>query len=144
MPFFKQETLELAQAKGDLNTKEYLDAVKQTNTGTRKAIDKILTDNKLDAIIGPTNGPAVCIDLVNGDYDNGFGFSSPAAMAGYPHITVPMGLLHGLPIGLSFFSTAYGKRVISLSWAMLTSRRVKNVLSLLFKVDLLGLTEDVR
>jgi amidase len=137
MPFFKQETLELAQAKGDLNTEEYLKAVKQTNAGTRKAIDKILTDNKLDAIIGPTNGPAVCIDLVNGDYDNGFGFSSPAAMAGYPHITVPMGLLHGLPIGLSFFSTAWKEGdIIKLGYAyeQASKKRVKP----LFKVDLLG------
>ncbi|WP_184542443.1 amidase [Mucilaginibacter sp. FT3.2] len=137
MPFFKQETLELAQTKGGLNSKEYLDAVKQTNTGTRKVIDKILTDNKLDAIIGPTNGPAVCIDLINGDYDNGFGFSSPAAMAGYPHITVPMGLLHGLPVGLSFFSTAWKEGdIIKLGYAyeQASKKRVKP----LFKVDLLG------
>jgi len=118
MPFFKQETLELAQSKGDLNTKEYLDALKQTSEGTRKAIDKILTDNKLDAIIGPTNGPAICIDLVNGDYDNGFSFSGPAAKAGYPHITVPMGKVHELPVGLSFFSTAYKEAdIITLAYA---------------------------
>ncbi|MEZ2338876.1 amidase [Mucilaginibacter sp. RCC_168] len=118
MPFFKQETLELAQSKGDLNSKEYLDALKQTSDGTRKAIDKILTDNKLDAIIGPTNGPAVCIDLVNGDYDNGFSFSGPAAKAGYPHITVPMGKVHELPVGLSFFSTAYKEAdIIALAYA---------------------------
>ncbi|SDP23900.1 amidase [Mucilaginibacter sp. OK268] len=118
MPFFKQETLELAQSKGDLNTKEYLEALKQTSEGTRKAIDKILTDNKLDAIIGPTNGPAICIDLVNGDYDNGFSFSGPAAKAGYPHITVPMGKVHELPVGLSFFSTAYKEAdIITLAYA---------------------------
>jgi amidase len=118
MPFFKQEILELAQAKGDLNSKEYLDAVKQTNVGTRKVIDDILAKYKLDAIIGTTNGPAINIDLVNGDYDNGFGFSGPAAMAGYPHITVPMGLAHGLPVGLSFFSTAYKEGdIIKLGYA---------------------------
>jgi len=118
MPFFKQETLELAQSKGDLTSKEYLDALKQTSEGTRKAIDKILTDNKLDAIIGPTNGPSICIDLVNGDYDNGFSFSGPAAKAGYPHITVPMGKVHELPVGLSFFSTAYKEAdIITLGYA---------------------------
>ena len=118
MPFFKQETLELAQSKGDLTSKEYLEALKQTSEGTRKAIDKILTDNKLDAIIGPTNGPAICIDLVNGDYDNGFSFSGPAAKAGYPHITVPMGKVHELPVGLSFFSTAYKEAdIITLAYA---------------------------
>jgi amidase len=118
MPFFQQETLELADKKGDLNTKEYLDAVKTTTTITRTSIDKILTENKLDAICAPTNGPAGCIDLVNGDYDNGFSFSGPAAMAGYPHITVPMGYTHGLPVGLSFVSTAYDEAgIIKLGYA---------------------------
>jgi amidase len=118
MPFFKQETLELANKKGDLNSKEYLDAVKNTTTITRGVIDKLLKDNKLDAIAAPTNGPAVCIDLVNGDYDNGYSFSGPAAMAGYPHITVPMGFIHGLPIGLSFISTAYDESgIIKLGYA---------------------------
>ncbi|WP_413666519.1 amidase [Mucilaginibacter sp. Mucisp86] len=135
MPFFKQETLELAQAKGDLNSKEYLDAVKQTNAGTRKVIDEMLAKYKLDAIIGTTNGPAVCIDLVNGDYDNGFSFSGPAAMAGYPHITVPMGLAHGLPVGLSFFSTAYKEGdIIKLGYAY--EQASKKRVAPLFKPDL--------
>ncbi|MDB5021152.1 MAG: amidase [Pedobacter sp.] len=107
MPFFKQETLELAQKKGGLDSKEYLDALKKSQTGSRTSIDKIMKANQLDAIIGPTNGFAVCIDLVNGDYDNGFSFSSPAAKAGYPHITVPMGSWHELPMGLSFFGAPY-------------------------------------
>lgn len=118
MPYFKQETLELAQKKGGLDSKEYLDAVKNTTTTTRNAIDKILKDNKLDAIIAPTNGFAGCIDLVNGDYDNGFSFSGPAAMAGYPHITVPMGYFRELPMGLSFVSTAYDEAgIITLAYA---------------------------
>jgi amidase len=118
MPFFKQETLELAQKKGGLDSKEYLDAVKNTTTTTRNAIDKILKDNKLDAIAAPTNGFACCIDLVNGDYDNGFSFSGPAAMAGYPHITVPMGAWRELPVGLSFISTAYDEAgIIKLGYA---------------------------
>lgn len=135
MPFFKQETLELAQSKGDLNSKEYLDALKGTSAGTQKAIDKILTDNKLDAIIGTTNGPAVCIDLVNGDYDNGFSFSGPAAMAGYPHITVPMGKVHELPVGLSFFSTAYKEGdIIKLAYAY--EQASKKRIAPVFKPDL--------
>lgn len=118
MPYFKQETLELAQKKGGLNEKEYLEAVKNTTTITRSVIDKILQDNKLDAIIAPTNGFACCIDLVNGDYDNGYSFSGPAAMAGYPHITVPMGYFDELPIGLSFVSTAYDEAgIITLGYA---------------------------
>ncbi|WP_183558068.1 amidase [Mucilaginibacter sp. SP1R1] len=135
MPFFKQETMEYAQSKGDLSSKEYLYALKSTSLGSRQAIDKILTDNKLDAIIGPTNGPAGCIDLVNGDYDNGFSFSGPAAMAGYPHITVPMGLLHGLPVGLSFFSTAYQEgEIIKLGYAYEQASKKRAAPE--FKVDL--------
>jgi len=136
MPFFKQEIMDQAQAKGDLNSKEYLDAVKST-TGARGIISKIMVDNKLDAIIGPTNGFACTIDLVNGDYDNGFGFSTAPAIAGFPHITVPMGFGHGLPMGLSFFSTAYKEAdIIKLAYAyeQASKKRMKPE----FKVDLLG------
>ena len=137
MPFFKQETLELAQKKGDLNSKEYLDAVKNTTTITRNVSDKLLKENKLDAIAAPTNGPAVCIDLVNGDYDNGYSFSGPAAMAGYPHITVPMGFIHGLPVGLSFISTAYDEAgIIKLGYAYEQASKKRTPPK--FRKDLLG------
>jgi len=106
MPYFKQEILETCEKKTDLNAKEYLDALKKS-TGARTIIDRIMTVHTLDAICGPTNGPACCIDLVDGDYDTGFYYSAPAAMAGYPHITVPMGQLQGLPIGFSFMARAY-------------------------------------
>jgi amidase len=137
MPYFKQETLELADKKGDLNTKEYLDAVKNTTTITRNVIDKILKDNKLDAIAAPTNGFAECIDLINGDYDNGYSFSGPAAMAGYPHITIPMGYWKDLPVGISFVSTAYDEAgVIKLGYAFeqATKKRVPPK----FKKDILS------
>ena len=107
MPYFKQETLEASQKRDGLDSKEYLDTLKGVSDGTKAAIDNVLKTNKLDAVIGITNGPACCIDLVSGDYGGGFSFSGPAAMAGYPHITVPMGTVHGLPIGLSFVSTAF-------------------------------------
>ncbi len=106
MPYFKQDILETSQQKGGLSTKAYKDALAKS-LGARKIIDDMLALQKLDAIVGITNGPAVCIDLVNGDYGNGFSYFSPAAMAGYPHITVPMGLVHHLPVGLSFFAGAY-------------------------------------
>lgn len=106
MPFFQQETLVLSDKKGGLDTPEYQEALQKT-TGSRKIIDDLLRENRLDAICGVTNGPACCIDLVSGDYDTGFSFSSPAAMAGYPHITVPMGLVLGLPVGFSFVGGAY-------------------------------------
>jgi amidase len=137
MPFFKQETLEQSQLKGVLTTQEYLDALKITSAGTRTVIDAMLEKNKLDAIIGPTNGFAVCIDLVNGDYNNGFSFSSPAAMAGYPHITVPMGAWNSLPIGLSFFSTAYNEPdLLKLAYAY--EQASKKRLAPKFKTDLLS------
>jgi amidase len=137
MPFFKQETLELAEKKGGLNEKEYLDAVGKTTGITRKAIDTLLKENNLDAIAAPTNGFACCIDLVNGDYDNGFSFSSPAAMAGYPHITVPMGYYNELPVGLSFISSAYKEGdIIRLGYAY--EQASKKRVAPKFKVDLLG------
>ncbi|AMR33780.1 amidase [Mucilaginibacter sp. PAMC 26640] len=118
MPFFKQETLIKSQAEGDLTSKEYTDALAKSTTVSRNAIDSILTTHQLDAICGPTNGFASCIDLLNGDYDNGFSFSTPAAMAGYPHITVPMGSWHDLPMGLSFFGTAWMEgELITLAYA---------------------------
>jgi amidase len=118
MPFFKQEILEQAEKKGGLDQLEYLDAVQKTTGITRNAIDTIMKENNLDAIAATTNGFAVCIDLVNGDYDNGYSFSSPAAMAGYPHITVPMGYFHDLPVGLSFISSPYKEGdIIKLAYA---------------------------
>jgi amidase len=106
MPFFKQETLISSEKIGGLDSKEYKAALVKS-TSSRKIIDDLLRLHKLNALCGTTNGLACCIDLINGDYDTGFSFSSPAAMAGYPHITVPMGFVHELPIGFSFFGTAY-------------------------------------
>ncbi len=117
MPYFKQETLVLAEQKGGLNSKEYKDALAKS-TSARNIIDVALKQNRLDAICGTTNGVACCIDLVSGDYDTGFSFSSPAAMAGYPHITVPMGKVHELPVGISFFGTAYKEgELIAIAYA---------------------------
>ena len=106
MPWFKQDILESCQEKGDLNSKEYLDAL-QKSTSARKIIDDLMKLNNLDALCSTTIGPANLTDLINGDYDTGFYFGSPAAMAGYPHITVPMGFVHELPVGFSFVSGAY-------------------------------------
>ena len=103
MPYFQQETLETSQALGGLDSKEYKAALRKS-TSARGYIDRLMKERQLDAICSPTNGLACCIDLINGDYDTGFSFSSPAAMAGYPHITVPMGTVHGLPVGFSFIA----------------------------------------
>lgn len=106
MPWFKQETLERSEARSGLDSPEYIDALKKLLT-TRQIIDDVIRQNQLDAIGGITNGIACCIDLVCGDYRTGFGFSGPAAMAGYPHITVPMGAVMDLPVGISFVGSAY-------------------------------------
>jgi amidase len=117
MPFFKQEILVESESKGGLESKEYLDSIEKT-LGFRKTLLDIMATHKLDALSGITNGPACCIDLVNGDYDNGPSLSTPAAITGFPHITVPMGLFHGLPLGLSFYAGPYSEALlISLAYS---------------------------
>ena len=117
MPYFKQETLERSDSRGSLDSPEYTEALKKLLTA-RTIIDDLLKQNGLDAIVAPTSGPACCIDLVAGDYRTGGSFSGPAAMAGYPHITVPMGLVLGLPVGLSFMGTAYTEpAIINMAYA---------------------------
>ncbi len=109
MPLFDQELLRQAEAKGPLTEKAYKDARAACLKATRSnGIDAVLAEHKLDAMVTLTSGPAWLIDTVNGDSDTG-GCSSPAAIAGYPHITVPAGLFRELPIGLSFFGAAFSE-----------------------------------
>lgn len=112
MPWFGQEIFELAQSKEDLTTDEYLKALADSKRFTGKdGIDAVMDKHKLDALIAPTNGPAWTIDWVNGDHFGG-GSSSPAAISGYPNITVPMGYVHNLPVGISFFGKAWSEPVL--------------------------------
>jgi len=127
MPFFKQELLESSEAKAGLDSKEYIDALAKTLT-SRQRIDQLMNANKLDAICGTSIGFAGCIDLINGDYDTGFYFCPPAAMAGYPHITVPMGTVQGLPVGFSLIAGAYQEGpLLSLAYAyeQASKKRIK-------------------
>ena len=99
----------MAQEKGDLQSQEYLEALEKIKRLSGKdGIDAVIEEHNLDAIIAPTGGPAWVTDLVNGDHFGG-GSSSPAARAGYPNITVPAGFVHGLPVGISFFSKAWNE-----------------------------------
>jgi len=126
MPFFKQEILEMCEEKKGLDSKEYTDALKKT-LQSRSIIDDMMQHEKLDAIAGTSIGLAGCIDLINGDYDTGFYFCPPAAMAGYPHITVPMGTVHDLPAGFSFIAGAYKEaELITIAYAFeqATKKRV--------------------
>jgi amidase len=117
MPYFKQETLERSDARPGLDSSEYTEALKKLLTA-RKIIDDLLKQNQLDAVCSITNGPACCIDLINGDYRTGPSFSGPAAMAGYPHITVPMGIVLGTPVGFSIVGTAYAEQeLLKLAYA---------------------------
>jgi amidase len=118
MPAFKQETFEASETKGDLKSKEYLKAIDKSFTETKKIIDSTMQQNKLDAIAGLTMGPACSIDTIYGDRWGDVFLTSPAAMSGYPHISVPCGKVYDLPVGLSFFSGAYKEgELISIAFA---------------------------
>lgn len=106
MPIFQQETLESSQKKGDLKSPGYLEAYGKV-TGVRKLIDNLLTEQNLDALCGPATGASWCIDPVNGDFWTGYGSYGPAAMAGYPSITLPMGFISEIPVGISFLGRSY-------------------------------------
>jgi len=109
MPFFGQEIFVMAEKKGPLTEKAYRKALEADLRLARKnGIDKTMDKNKLDALVAPTSGPPTLIDLVNGDYGVN-GSSTIPAVAGYPHITVPAGLDHGLPVGISFFGRAWSE-----------------------------------
>lgn len=112
MPYFSQELFIRAEAKGGLDSNAYLDALANNLRYSRdEGIDKVMLANKLDALIAPTGSPAWMTDLVNGD-NSGASFTSPAAVAGYPHITVPAGFVSGLPVGLSFVGGAYSEATL--------------------------------
>jgi len=107
MPYFGQEILIAAQEKGGLDSPAYQKALKKMKTlAGKKGIDATLQKFSLDAIVAPTGAPAWFTDWVNGDHFMG-GSSSPAACAGYPSITIPAGFVRGLPVGISFFASAW-------------------------------------
>ena len=111
MPYFGQEWMLAAQKKGSLSSKEYRQALSRTRRLTRReGINAIIKRKRLDAIVVVSGGPAWLIDLANGDPRSwDMESTSPAAAAGYPHITVPGGYLFNLPVGISFFSKAWSE-----------------------------------
>ena len=118
MPYFGQELFIQAQAKGPLTDKKYIAALAKNHQLSRKeGIDAAMDKHNLDALIAPTGGPAWTTDLVNADHFTG-GSSTPAAVAGYPAITVPAGQVFGLPVGLTFFGRAWSEgKLIKLAYA---------------------------
>ena len=109
MSYFGQERFIAAEAKGPLSEPGYLAALAASRRLSRaEGIDRTMDEQRLDAIVGPTGGPAWVTDLVNGDHFGGSSSGYPAA-AGYPNVTVPAGAVHGLPVGLSFFGRAWSE-----------------------------------
>ena len=107
MPFFGQELFEMAEKKGPLTSDEYRRALETCRRLSRaEGIDAALAQHRLDAIVAPTGDPAWTTDCLNGDHFTG-GSSTPAAVAGYPSITVPAGTVFGMPVGISFIGGAW-------------------------------------
>jgi amidase len=118
MPYFKQEQLENCEKKGDLNSSEYKEALEKGRDASRKILDELMAKHKLDAFAGLTMGPACSIDVVYGDRWGEDFLTQPAAMAGYPHLSLPCGMIYDLPVGLSFFAGPYQEaNLISIGYA---------------------------
>lgn len=118
MPYFGQDLFLKAEAKGPLTEQKYVDALAKNHRLARtEGIDALMDKLQLDAIVAPTAGPACLTDLLNGDHFTG-GSSNAAAVAGYPNINVPAGLLDGMPVGISFFGRAWSEpKLISLAYS---------------------------
>jgi len=118
MPYFGQDIMIKAEAKGPLTSKAYIAALRKNHLLTRaQGIDAVMKKNRLDALVAPTGGPAWPTDWINGDHFTG-GYSSASAVAGYPHITVPAGYVFGLPVGISFFGGAFSEpKLIKIAYA---------------------------
>jgi amidase len=137
MPYFGQDTFIKAEAKGPLSDPAYQKALEKCRTLSReKGIDATMDKYKLDALVAPTGSPAWPTDLVNGDHDAG-GSSGPAAIAGYPHVTVPAGYVFGLPVGLSFFGRAWSEpTLIKLAYAFEQATNFRKLPRFLATADL--------
>jgi amidase len=126
MPYFGQEIVEMAARKGPLTSPAYRKALARCQRLSRaQGLDPLFAKHRLDALVAPTQGPPALIDLVNGDPSGGSS-TSPAAVAGYPSITVPMGYAGGLPLGLSFVGTAWSEpTLLKLAYAYEQATKVR-------------------
>jgi amidase len=118
LAYFGQEIFAMAQDKGPLTDDAYIEALAHCRRLSRtEGLDPVFAKEKLDALVAPTGSPAWTTDLVNGDHFLGAS-STPAAVAGYASISVPVGYVHGLPVGMSFIGTAWSEpTLIRLAYA---------------------------
>ena len=137
MPYFGQDFFLKAEAKGPLDSREYIEALEKNHQLARKeGIDATMEKHNLDALVGPTGGPAWLTDLVDGDHFGG-GSSGAAAVAGYPNVTVPAGFVFGMPVGISFFGKAWSESVlIRLAYAFEEATKVRKPPKFLPSVNL--------
>ena len=112
MPYFGQETFIEAEATKGLTDPAYLKALAESGNGARATLTRLLADNKVAMLVAPTTGPAWLSDSVNGDQYDGPSVSQLPAIAGFPHLTVPMGVVRGLPVGLSFIGPAWSEAAL--------------------------------
>jgi amidase/aspartyl-tRNA(Asn)/glutamyl-tRNA(Gln) amidotransferase subunit A len=130
MPYFGQEIFTMAQATNGLNSDKYKKALTLAKTSAQQGIKNTLNKYQLDLLIAPTAQPAWKIDWINGDHYLGSA-TSPAAVSGYPHITVPMGYIHGLPVGISFFGDNFSEATLieaAFGFEQATKHRINPVL----------------
>ena len=136
MPYFGQDIMIRAEAKGPLTSKAYIQALRKNYLLTRtQGIDFVIKKHRLDAMVAPTGGPPWPTDWINGDHFSG-GYSSASAVAGYPHITVPAGYVFGLPVGISFFGGANTEpKLLKIAYAFEQATKVRRPPLFLEKVS---------
>jgi amidase len=137
LALFGQETFVKAEAAKGLDDPGYLAArATSLRIAGRDGIDAMLAANHLDALVSPTMPPAWKIDAVNGDQSTGAGAGNLAAVAGYPHLTVPMGAVMGLPVGLSFIGPAWSEaRLLGFGFAFEQAAKAKLTARLLPSIE---------
>lgn len=128
LKWFGQETLIKAEAKGPLTEPAYREALATCRRISRdEGIDAVMKQHRLDALIAPTGGPACLTDMLVGDTEIG-GSTSPAAVAGYPAVTVPSALWRGLPIGLTFFGRPWSEaKLLGLAFAWEQATKIRTL-----------------